>query len=225
MRPKPNQAFIVSHTHWDREWYLTSSQFRVMLGETVDRVLDALDHDPEFRQFVLDGQSAALEDYLEISPPDSARGSTAWSSEGRLKVGPWYILPDEFLVSGEATVRNLMFGRKAAPLKKVQNVGYMPDSFGHPGPDPPDPPTRRYRFVHLHPRPGRRGPRAGLALPLGGSRRQRGPGRQPVRRLLQRRRAGFFRDLARAHPARGRSGRGGGQGRRSVRQDGRTAGR
>jgi len=131
LRPKPNQAFIVSHTHWDREWYLTSSQFRVMLGETVDRVLDALDHDPEFRQFVLDGQSAALEDYLEISPGQRARVERL-VQEGRLKVGPWYILPDEFLVSGEATVRNLIRGRKAAPLGKVQTVGYLPDSFGHP---------------------------------------------------------------------------------------------
>jgi len=127
----PHQAFLVSHTHWDREWYLTSSQFRVMLLETVDRVLDALDGDPEFRRYVLDGQSAALEDYLEAAPGQRDRVDRLVRA-GRLRVGPWYILPDEFLVSGEATVRNLVYGRKSAPLGAVQSVGYMPDSFGHP---------------------------------------------------------------------------------------------
>jgi len=126
----PRKAILVSHTHWDREWYLTFNRFRVNLVEVVDRVLDALDHDSEFRHFVLDGQSAVLEDYLKVAHHQRDRVDRL-VREGRLAVGPWYILPDEFLVSGEATVRNLMFGRKAAPLHRVQNVGYMPDSFGH----------------------------------------------------------------------------------------------
>ncbi len=130
MAPSPRKAFLVSHTHWDREWYQTFHRFRVNLIEVVDRVLDALDHETGFRHFVLDGQSAVLEDYLEVAPDQRDRINRL-VREGRLAVGPWYILPDEFLVSGEATVRNLMFGRKAAPLKRVQNVGYMPDSFGH----------------------------------------------------------------------------------------------
>ncbi|MBD3869649.1 MAG: hypothetical protein IFK94_16125, partial [Acidobacteria bacterium] len=130
MASSPRKAFLVSHTHWDREWYQTFNRFRVNLVEVVDRVLDALDSDPEFKHFVLDGQSAVLEDYLEVAPHERDRVNRL-VREGRLAVGPWYILPDEFLVSGEATVRNLMFGRKAAPLRRVQNVGYMPDSFGH----------------------------------------------------------------------------------------------
>jgi len=130
LTPTVRRAFLVSHTHWDREWYLTFHRFRVNLVEVVDRVLDALDQDPEFRHFVLDGQTAVLEDYLEVAPEQRDRVNRL-VREGRLAVGPWYILPDEFLVSGEATVRNLIFGRRAAPLQRVQNVGYMPDSFGH----------------------------------------------------------------------------------------------
>jgi len=130
LAPSPHRAFLVSHTHWDREWYLTFHRFRVNLIEVVDRVLDVLEHDPGFRHFVLDGQSAVLEDYLEVAPHQRDRVNRL-VREGRLAVGPWYILPDEFLVSGEATVRNLMFGRRAAPLQRVQEVGYMPDSFGH----------------------------------------------------------------------------------------------
>ncbi len=130
LAPSPRKAYLVSHTHWDREWYQTFSRFRVNLVEVVDLVLDALDHDPDFRHFVLDGQTAVMEDYLEVSPHQRDRVNRL-VREGRLAVGPWYILPDEFLVSGESTVRNLMFGRKAAPLGRVQKVGYMPDSFGH----------------------------------------------------------------------------------------------
>jgi len=125
------QAIIVSHTHWDREWYLPFSRFRVNLVEVVDRVLDSLENDPAFNHFVLDGQCAVLEDYLEAAPHQRARVAKL-IGDGSLAVGPWYILPDEFLVSAEATVRNLLFGEKVArPFGGVQKVGYMPDSFGH----------------------------------------------------------------------------------------------
>ncbi len=131
MSEKSRQAILVSHTHWDREWYLTFSRFRVNLMEVVGKVLDSLENDPQFKHFVLDGQCAVLEDYLEAAPEQRDRVAEHIGS-GRLAVGPWYILPDEFLVSGEATVRNLIFGKKVtAPFGEVQKVGYMPDSFGH----------------------------------------------------------------------------------------------
>ncbi|NNK49503.1 MAG: hypothetical protein HKP01_11585 [Gemmatimonadetes bacterium] len=126
----PRVAFVVSHTHWDREWYQTHGEFRVDMDRAFRAVFDdletgGLDH------FVLDGQAILLEDYLAARPEESDRIRELVSS-GRLAVGPWYILPDEFLVSGEATVRNLLHGhRAAAELGGVQKVGYMPDSFGH----------------------------------------------------------------------------------------------
>ena len=131
MTEKSRQAVLVSHTHWDREWYLTFNRFRVNLMEVVEKVLSSLETDPQFNHFVLDGQCAVLEDYLEAAPEQRERVARHIGS-GRLAVGPWYILPDEFLVSGEATVRNLLFGQKVtAPFGEVQKVGYMPDSFGH----------------------------------------------------------------------------------------------
>ena len=127
----PRQAFIVSHTHWDREWYQTFSRFRVNLADVVGKILDTLTNDPDFKHFILDGQSAVLEDYLEAVPADRDRVRRLMA-RGALAVGPWYILPDEFLVSGEATARNLIFGRKISiSCGRVQKVGYMPDSFGH----------------------------------------------------------------------------------------------
>ena len=131
MSSAPKQAFLVSHTHWDREWYLPYSRFRVNLIEVVGKVLTALEDDPDFKHFVLDGQCSVLEDHLDAEPFDSPRiGKLV--RQGALSLGPWYILPDEFLVSGEATVRNLIHGRKIARrFGGVQQAGYMPDTFGH----------------------------------------------------------------------------------------------
>lgn len=130
-RRDPPLALIVSHTHWDREWYLPFRRFRVHLVEVVRQVLDALEKGGEFRHFLLDGQAIVLEDHLAIHPEDEPR-IRALVQAGRLSIGPWYVLPDWFLVSGESIVRNLLIGHQAcARFGPVQKVGYMPDSFGH----------------------------------------------------------------------------------------------
>jgi alpha-mannosidase len=127
----PRLACIVSHTHWDREWYLPFRRFRVHLAAVVRQVLDALEKGGEFRHFLLDGQAIVLEDHLAIQPEDEERIRTL-VREGKLSIGPWYVLPDWFLVSGEAIVRNLLVGHEACGrFGPVQKVGYMPDSFGH----------------------------------------------------------------------------------------------
>ena len=126
----PPVAFLVSHTHWDREWYQTHGEFRVDMDRAFRAAFDDLETG-RLDHFVLDGQAILLEDYVAARPEDRERIRDLVVS-GRLAVGPWYILPDEFLVSGEATVRNLLFGHRAAgELGGVQKVGYMPDSFGH----------------------------------------------------------------------------------------------
>lgn len=124
-------AFVVSHTHWDREWYETYQQFRLRLVRLMDKLLHILDSDPAYRYFMLDGQTIVLEDYLQIRPEreDDVRGHIR---SGRLLIGPWHVLPDEFLVSGEALVRNLLLGhRSCARFGGEMQVGYIPDPFGH----------------------------------------------------------------------------------------------
>jgi len=122
---------IVSHSHWDREWYRSFEQFRAMLVTMIDDLLELLRRDGEFRCFTLDGQTVVLEDYLAVRP-GKGEEIRRLVAEGRIVTGPWYILPDEFLVSGESTVRNLMTGtRMAASFGKTMTVGYIPDSFGH----------------------------------------------------------------------------------------------
>jgi mannosylglycerate hydrolase len=127
----PATYHIVSHTHWDREWYKSFEQFRSMLVMMVDDLLALLARDPAFACFTLDGQTSVVDDYLAVRP-EKAEQLKSLITQGRILVGPWYILPDEFLVSAEATVRNLLYGmKKARELGSVMRVGYIPDSFGH----------------------------------------------------------------------------------------------
>ena len=129
----PRNVHIIPHTHWDREWYRTFQSFRMELVDLGDEVLRLLEDDPDYRHFMLDGQMAAVDDYLEIRPSNLARlGRLA--EAGRLVMGPWYILMDEFGVSGETIVRNLAMGLdRADDFGGAMAVGYLPDMFGHIG--------------------------------------------------------------------------------------------
>ncbi len=129
---QPNHTvFVIAHTHWDREWYATFQQFRVRLVHMLDELLDLLEREPTYTHFNLDGQTVILQDYLEIRP-EKRETLQKLIREGRLGVGPWYVLADEFLVSGEALVRNLQLGHRiAGEFGRVQKVGYIPDAFGH----------------------------------------------------------------------------------------------
>lgn len=126
------KMYIVSHTHWDREWGCTFQQFRMKLVKLIDGLLDILDTNPKYRHFMLDGQTIILEDYLEIRPKAKKRLKNHLQQK-RIIVGPWYVLPDEFLVSAESLIRNLMLGKKVAEKLdgEVMPVGYLPDQFGH----------------------------------------------------------------------------------------------
>ncbi|HEX7277612.1 MAG TPA: glycoside hydrolase family 38 C-terminal domain-containing protein, partial [Acidimicrobiales bacterium] len=122
---------IVPHTHWDREWYQPFQAFRLRLVEVLDDVLDRLEADPSIPHFLLDGQMAVVDDYLALRPENEPR-LRRLAAAGRIAVGPWYVLPDEFLVSGETLVRNLQMGmERAAAFGGAMAVGYLPDMFGH----------------------------------------------------------------------------------------------
>ncbi|MGE5602245.1 MAG: alpha-mannosidase [Nitrososphaerales archaeon] len=128
---KRYHATVVSHTHWDRAWYVTFQEFRIRLVRLVDRLLDLLESRPDYRCYMLDGQMAVLEDYLEVRPQRAAEIQQLCRS-GRLQVGPWYVLADEFLVSPEALIRNMMLGHRIGEdYGGVSKLGYVPDGFGH----------------------------------------------------------------------------------------------
>jgi len=125
------RVLVVSHTHWDREWYHAAGRFRQRLVALVDDLLD--DPPPEGQSFLLDGQGIVLDDYLDVRP-ERASELAALLRQGRLEAGPWYVLADELIPSGEALVRNLLAGRDAlrALRATAPPVLYCPDAFGHP---------------------------------------------------------------------------------------------
>ncbi|WP_298326903.1 glycoside hydrolase family 38 C-terminal domain-containing protein [Haloactinopolyspora sp.] len=124
------QIVLVPHTHWDREWYEPFQVFRQRLTDVIDDVIARAEADAAFK-FTLDGQYAAIDDYLEIRPENRDR-VVELVRAGQLAIGPWHILLDEFLCSGETIVRNLEIGWKSATeLGGAMPVGYLPDMFGH----------------------------------------------------------------------------------------------
>lgn len=127
-----DKVYVVSHTHWDREWYQDFQGFRTRLVYLIDELLDKLEQDPDYRYFMMDGQTIIIEDYLEIRPEHRERIMTL-IRQGRIRVGPWYVMPDEFLVSGESLIRNLLVGFRRARSWGVEPMlaGYITDIFGH----------------------------------------------------------------------------------------------
>lgn len=94
----------------------------------MDELLDILEHQPDYRSFLLDGQTVAVLDYLQVRPEKETQ-IKKFIAEGRLRVGPWYTLPDLYPVSGESLVRNLLMGKKTGQkLGGWMNIGY--ESFG-----------------------------------------------------------------------------------------------
>ena len=122
---------VVSHTHWDREWYLPFEQFRMKLVDLIDRCPKTMEKYPEFI-FHLDAQTVVLEDYLAVRPGRRSQ-LEQHIQEGRLVIGPWYLQNDLYLTSGEATVRNLLEGSRLCREFGGQPcpVGYLPDQFGN----------------------------------------------------------------------------------------------
>ena len=130
LQPNRRPVAVVAHTHWDREWYAPFQTFRLALVDLLDALLDLLEAEPPFRCFLLDGQMAMVDDYLEVRPEKEARLRRLVTS-GRLAVGPFYVLADEFLVSGETLIRNLELGlERSATLGGAMPVGYLPNMSG-----------------------------------------------------------------------------------------------
>lgn len=121
----------IVHTHWDREWYHTAARFQARLARLLDGLLPRLERG-ELPSFLLDGQAVVLDDYAALRPHQVGRLRRQLEA-GRLECGPWYVLPDELLVSGESLVRNLLAGRRAVARAggRAMAVGYSPDAFGH----------------------------------------------------------------------------------------------
>lgn len=121
---------IIPHTHWDREWFFTSSRAKVYMLKDLQDIIMILKNNPDFRCFILDGQVSLIEDYLKWRPQDKNK-IMELVRKNKLIIGPWYTQTDQFIPSAECIVRNLLYGMEYADkLGGFMNVAYVPDSFG-----------------------------------------------------------------------------------------------
>lgn len=124
------KVFAYLHTHWDREWYREFEEFRLRLVEVFDDVLQKL-ADNEIPSFYFDGQTSALEDYLQIKP-EKEKQVKKFIKEKRLFIGPYYCSTDSFLVDAESLIKNLQLGIKySKDFGCNEYIAYHADTFGH----------------------------------------------------------------------------------------------
>lgn len=124
------KVHFISHTHWDREWLRSSDASRIKLTYLFEELISIMENNPDYKYFTFDGQTAALEDFLELRPHRKPF-IQKYVSQGRLFIGPWYTQPDMFLAGGESLVRNLLIGSHIAEsMGHCMNVGWIPDAFG-----------------------------------------------------------------------------------------------
>lgn len=128
-----SRVHITPHMHWDREWYFTTEASRILLVNNMEEILSRLEQDADYKYYVLDGQTAILEDYFAVKPENKPR-VRALVQAGKLIIGPWYTQTDTTIVAGESIVRNLLYGmRDCLAFGEPMKIGYLPDSFGMSG--------------------------------------------------------------------------------------------
>lgn len=127
------KVHVIPHSHWDREWYFTTSRSKVYLMKDLKDVLDTLETNKDFKYFMLDAQGSLLDDYIKWMPQDKKRIERLVKAK-KLIIGPWYTQSDQLVISGESIVRNMYYGMKRCEtFGGYMNVGYVPDSFGQAG--------------------------------------------------------------------------------------------
>lgn len=125
-----NKVHVVPHMHWDREWYFSAEESRILLVNNMEEIMEMLETNEDYPYYVLDGQTAVLEDYFAVKPENRERVKKLVES-GKLIIGPWYTQTDEMVVGGESIVRNLLYGIKdCKEFGDPMMIGYLPDSFG-----------------------------------------------------------------------------------------------
>ena len=128
------QIKVVSNTHWDREFKWSFEKTRRRLLDMMDVTLDILENDPKYHSYTMDAHVIMIDDYLEMRP-ERREQIERFVKQGRLVIGPWYTLSEDFNLSHEALVRNLILGRQAVEKYggKCGTVGYKPSSWGQTG--------------------------------------------------------------------------------------------
>lgn len=72
------KVHVIPHTHWDREWYFTTSRSKVYLVKHVKEVLNALENIEGFHYYLLDAQGSACWMITSAGVPKMRNVSANW---------------------------------------------------------------------------------------------------------------------------------------------------
>jgi hypothetical protein len=124
------QVHLINHTHWDREWFLTSVYTSRWIPGLIERLEALVAANPDFCYF-FDGQTLVIEDLLAVAPEYKGRAHRL-VEKGHLLIGPYYCQPDWQITGGEALLRNLYYGvQDVTPPRRAGDTGWLVDTFGH----------------------------------------------------------------------------------------------
>ncbi|MDQ0360301.1 glycoside hydrolase family 38 C-terminal domain-containing protein [Breznakia pachnodae] len=122
--------YIVPHSHLDREWYRAFQENRIKLTHFMDDLLETLDNDKDYTNYLLDAQTSFIDDYFDVRPEEKEHFKK-YVQNGQLPIGPWYVQPDEHLPTAEGIIRNLLISKSISDeYGDFLRIGYAPDSFG-----------------------------------------------------------------------------------------------
>lgn len=122
--------YIVPHSHLDREWYRAFQENRIKLVHFMDDLLEVMETNPEYTNYLLDAQTSFIDDYLDVKPEQKEKFKK-YVQKGNLPIGPWYVQPDEHLPTAEGIIRNLLISRNISEeYGDFLHLGYAPDAFG-----------------------------------------------------------------------------------------------
>lgn len=121
---------VISHTHWDREWFADARITAKWLVTTFQNILKIFEEKKDFT-FVLDGQTLILEDLLNEN--ETFRDQLkALGKKRKLFIGPCYCQIDWRISPEEAIIKNFEIGiDDARQFGGHMKVGWFLDNFGH----------------------------------------------------------------------------------------------
>ncbi|HDG62092.1 MAG TPA: alpha-mannosidase, partial [Thermotoga sp.] len=123
------KVFVICHTHWDREWFLTSEYTNEWLSRLFENLLDLTRKKKDFI-FVLDGQTLILEDLFSIRP-DLRDDVFKLVEEGKFIIGPVYAQIDWRISSEYSIWKNFSIGMRDIEKYHARKFcGWFMDNFG-----------------------------------------------------------------------------------------------
>jgi len=124
---------MIGHGHIDPVWLWPWSEGMAVVHSTFRSALDRMNENADFA-FV--ASSAQFYQWVEENDPEMLAEIKKRVEEGRWNmVGGWWVEPDVNIPSGEALVRQGLYGQKTFQrlLGRKAKIGFNPDSFGHAG--------------------------------------------------------------------------------------------